>query len=161
MPDVRRRWDAHFLRNEAVLSALATILLIVWSERLGGGTWLWHLLEANRGAIYSTAASLAGALLGFVLTTVTIVSGVISLPAFRRLRSSSQYPTLWRVFSLTLRVLAAVTVIAIVGLIADRDDAPLHWVFYLLAGLAAWGAVLLARSIWILERTLAIATTAE
>jgi len=134
-----------------------TFLLILWAEKLGGGSWLWAGLAAQRGAIYSTAASLAGALLGFVLTTLTIVSGIVSLPSFRRLQSSSQYPTLWAVFKLTLRVLAAIVAVAIFGLIADRDSAPLHWVFYLLLWLVLWGATLLVRTIWVLEKTLAIA----
>jgi hypothetical protein len=150
----RRHWEAHFLSYEAVVPIIATLLLILWAERLGGGSWLWAGLEGDRAAIYSTAASLAGALLGFVLTTATIVSGVISLPAIRRLRSSSQYPTLWAVFGRTLRVLAGLTAVSLIGLIADRDSAPLHWVFYVLTWLASWGAILLARTIWILEKTL-------
>ena len=156
-----RRWEAHFLRNEAVAATAVALLLAVWSERGGGGPWLWAGLDANRPVVYSTAASLAGAFLGFVLATLAIVSGLNSLPSFRRLRSSSQYPTLWAVFKLTLRVLAAIVGVSLVGLVADRDSAPLHWLFYLMTWLVLWGSTLTARTIWVLERVLAIAPASE
>jgi len=158
---MRKRWEHEFIRNEALACVALAIGLVVWAEKLGGGSWLWPALDGNRGWVYSTSATLSGALLGFVLTTATLVSGVISLPAFKRLRSSSQFPEVWRVFRVTLRVLAALTATALIGLLSDHDNATVHWIFYALAWLGVWASVLIVRVIWILERALVIATKGD
>ena len=151
-----RAWEANFLRNEFVLATALAVAVAVWDVLLNGRSTLAPLIEGNRAAIYGTAASIAGALLGFLITTVTVIQALVSNRAFARLRASDKYSTLWRVFRWTIRSLAVATALSFVSLIADRDTTPCWPLFHLEVWALLVAAFLVARSIWILERVLAV-----
>src|SRR5438270_11218837 len=94
MPEV---WERHFLGYEFTLATLIAVGLAVWSNFLGGQAVLKPILDGNRAAIYGTSATITAALLGFLITTVTIIHGLIANRAFARLRASDKYPVLWSV----------------------------------------------------------------
>lgn len=154
---MRRTWAEHFLRNEFVASALLGGALVLWATCYGGRATLEPLLSENRAALYGTAASITGALLGFLITTVTIIQGIVANPGFRRLRASSQYPTLWAVFKWTIRMLALTCIGLLLALAIDRDSEPYWLIFHLVVWLLLACVFLVGRSIWILEQVLAIA----
>jgi hypothetical protein len=152
-------WERHFLLYELILAAAIGIAVACWSEVLGGKATLDALLHSSRGTIYGTIASLAGALLGFLITTLTIVHAFVRDDAFSRLRASDQYPVLWRVFRWTIRGLALTAAAALVALLVDVDHAPMWGAFYLVVTLGLMTSALLMRSIWILERLLSVAVS--
>ena len=155
------RWEQHFVRNEFVLATLATAALVAWATWFGGGPAVQGVLLDNRAALYGAVASIAGALLGFLITTVALLQGVVAAEGFRRLRASDQYPTLWRVFHLAIRALAISCASSLAALLLDRDTAPVPALSYAVLWSALESALLVARGIWVLERVLRIASEAE
>lgn len=154
-------WERHFVRNEFVLATGAVLALAAWATWFGGGTPIQSVLSDNRAALYGAVASIAGALLGFLITTVALLQGIVAAEGFRRLRASDQYPTLWRVFHLAIRVLAITCALSLIALLVDRDAAPVAILFYLVVWAAVESGMLVARGIWVLERVLRIASDAN
>jgi hypothetical protein len=109
--------------------------------------------------LYGAVASIAGALLGFLITTVALLQGIVAAEGFRRLRASDQYPTLWRVFHLAIRVLAVSCALSLIALLVDRDAKPVPQLFYLVVWVVFESAALVGRGIWVLERVLRIASS--
>jgi hypothetical protein len=159
-------WRRHFLPLELALGIVIAAGVAIWSERFAGQAVLASYLDQDRATIYGTIATITAALLGFLIATVTIIYGLVaggpgSRSSFARLRASSQYQTLWRVFRWAIRALAATTAMAIIGQAVDRDKAPIWPAFYLTLGGVLIASTLLARSIWVLEQVLTIAMQPE
>lgn len=155
-----KRWERDFLRNEFVLWTVAAILLALWALD-GGGATLDDLIAGNRAVLYGSLASVSGALLGFLVATITILQGIVGGTGFRRLRSSDQYPTLWRTFRLTIRALAVLCGMSLLSLLLDSDHSPRRPFLLLTVWAFLVAADFLGRSIWILERLLEIAGKQE
>ena len=77
------------------------------------------------------------------------------------MRESVHYATLWRVFLATIRTLGFATVVSLVGLVFDRDDAPWHWVLYFVVLAFLLSCLRIARSVWVLERVIGLVTKAQ
>jgi hypothetical protein len=159
-------WRRAFLPIELGLSLAVGCAIVVWSERFSGQATLTTYLDHDRAAIYGTVASIAAALLGFLIATVTIIQGLVAggtaaRLSFARLRDSNQYQTLWRVFRWTIRALAATTALAVVGQLVDRDHAPVWALFYLTLTSVLVASTLVGRSIWILELATGIAAKGD
>lgn len=155
---MRDWWGAHFLGVELAAALLGTILFASWSEYWGGAAVIDNVLSGNRGALYGTLASIFGSLLGFAITAASIILGFSSSPRLRLIRDSAHYPTLWKVFSATIKVLGLGTIVSLAGLILDRDSAPTHWIAYLVVFVFLLGCVRIARTIWILENIIGLLT---
>jgi hypothetical protein len=151
-------WRRYFLLVELLLTILVTIIFIIWYEWFRGEAFLCSFLCGNRAAIYGTAASIFGSLLGFAITASSIVLGFSASDRLRVIRESKQYNTLWQVFSSTIRALALATISSFISLIFDRDTHPVP----LLLFFALFGAVLaffrVWRTIWVLENVIALIT---
>jgi hypothetical protein len=114
------------------------------------------LLQQNRPAIYQALASILGALLGFVITAISIVLAFAGMDRLELLRGSPHYGTLWSVFTQTTWILALATVCALAALILDRDAAPNRLALYLCLLTALLSAVRIARCVWVLEQLIGI-----
>lgn len=151
-------WKLNFHWLEPLIVACIAAAVATWLERSGRGWQVECLLRGNRAPIYGALASVFGALLGFVLTAVSIILGFSALPQLALVRESKHYPTLYKAFILTTWVLGAACLSAILALIGDRDDRQWHLGFYAAAvtGLAA--SVCVVRSVWLLEQIVLIAS---
>lgn len=109
--------------------------------------------------MYGTRASIFGSLLGFTITAASIVLGFSSSPRLRIIRESRHYTTLWKVFGATIRALGLATVLSLVALIFDRDDAPAHTVFYLALFGFFLSCLRIARAVWVLENIISLMAT--
>ena len=72
------------------------------------------------------------------------------------MRESKPYPTLWKVFTATIRTLGFATVVALFGLILDRDNHPMNPVLYLTVFASVLAALRLARCAWVLENVITL-----
>lgn len=162
---MRRWWGANFLVAEGVLAALVAVGIGV-GVRLGNlagsrEAIVDSLLFGNRTALYGALASVFGALLGFVITTLTIVLGYSQHPRLMRVRNSPHYKTLWKVFSASIRAMAFATAAPIAAMLFDRDASPMYFIGLVVLWSGMLGIARLARCIWILENIVEIVTKPE
>jgi MFS family permease len=149
-------WRTHFLRAEFVVAALLALGFMVWGEYSGGAALVDATLKGNRGAVYGALASIFGSLLGFAMTAVSIVLGFSMSERLAVVRESRHYPTLWRVFLSGIKALGVATIVALIGLVFDRDSAPFRWVLYGCVMTAILAFLRLARCIWVLENIVSL-----
>jgi hypothetical protein len=151
-------WRARFLHVELVLAILLGVAVYVWGVRYEGSSTLHTILSGNRGAIYGALASVFGSLLGFAITAVSVVIGFASHDRLVIIRQSRHYPTLWRVFFAAIRALGLATLLALAGLIFDRDNTPRDWVLYLTIFASLLAILRVARCAWVLENVIDLVT---
>lgn len=156
--DMRKWYDRHFQFVNGLAALLLTIALTVWSERYHGKTTIYSLLLGNRAYIYAALVSLYGSLLGFSITTVSIVAGFVSHDRLQLLRDSTVYDSFWRVFQSAITSLAVGTIMAITALVFDRDLHPRIAIFYMCFGVTVWCAFRIQASISLLGKMIAILT---
>jgi hypothetical protein len=122
----------------------------------------WEVLEAvlhdNRGAVYGTLASVFGALLGFVITTLSIVLGFASHERMELLKETRHYKTLWDVFTSATWSLAISTAVPVFALMLDRETHPLRWPAYFVVWASLLGAARVYRCVWVIEKIVRIVT---
>jgi hypothetical protein len=145
-------WKRHFLLVEGLLALLIAIGFGIWCYRFDGKAIVCPLLHGNRAMLYGTMASIFGSLLGFVITTTSIVLGFSTSDNLAIVRQSAHYPMLWKAFSKTTMALAITTLVALLCLLVDRDDAPVFWLVVLLVLFTVLSLLRISRTIWILEQ---------
>jgi hypothetical protein len=156
-----RWWGAHFLIAEGTVATAVAAAFGLW-VRFGNQAALVDVfLKGNRTALYGALASVFGALLGFVITTLTIVLGFSQHPRLARVRNSRHYGTLWKVFSASIRAMAFATAAPMVALLLDRDESPMYFVGLVVFWSGLLGVARLARCIWVLENIVEIVTKPE
>lgn len=82
------------------------------------------VLSSRRAALYGTLASVAGSLLGFVITSAAIL--LTLHPTFKNFHGTRSYTQLWDVFRDGMWSLAVATTTSIVALVLDADSRP-NW----------------------------------
>lgn len=154
---VRAFWRKHFLGCELAVVVVATGLFVLWAERFGGVAELQRLLDNRRSTVYGTFAAIAGSLLGFVIATISIVLGMFSWgKRLDRVRGSTAYATLWAVFTASIKAMGFATLVLLLALLFDCDQAPKWWLFYLATGSVLLALARLWRSVWVLENVIKI-----
>lgn len=148
--------DNHYLMFSILLTTVAGIILVVWSEKFGGRALLLELLVNNRSAVYGALASIFGSLLGFVIAAVSIAVGFSGSERLDVVRNSKHYPELWNAFNHAIRALGLATLVALVALIFDRDSKPHCYLSYAAVMATLLAALLLGRSVWVLEQLVTI-----
>jgi hypothetical protein len=148
-----------FLGVETAVSVAITAGFIWWVLQGGGKDSVDHGLETVRGPLYGTLAAVAGALLGFVIATVSILVALVSseTPRMKFLRESAAYPQIWTIYTSAIRWLAAATAVSLVALLLDHEKAVIseQWTdalraAVLLVSLAA--TMRLGSAMWVLEQ---------
>src|SRR5689334_25279705 len=123
-------WQRNFMWTEPTVVGVLLLSFVVWVERFGGECKLLEVLDGNRAAIYGTLASVFGSLLGFVLTAVSIIIAFSAMEQLGIIRESAHYLTLYRIYIQATWLLALATLIAVLGLIIDRDHDPSRPLLY-------------------------------
>jgi len=154
-------WRKHFLGCELVLGLAVSLAFAVWVEWAHGEGTANHVLSGARGTVYGAVTSLDGALLGFIIATVTIVLSFAPSDRFQMLRESEHYPTLWRTFTSTIRFLGLATLSGLAALLGDRDAATDSVLMILCATTTLLAAMRVARSAWVLEQTIKVVTSSR
>lgn len=144
-------WEKRFLRNEFLLVVLLVTGFVAWCEAGSGldhmGTWM----AGNRVSIYATIASVAGVLLGFSITAVSILITIVDSPKFRLVRDSGHVAEIWDIFFQAIWAFGMATILAIVGLFFDRESDPNRVVLYANTGAFAFAVARGLREVWVLE----------
>lgn len=151
-------WRIHFLGAELGVAVVLGGAFTLWDLAFGGARGTDALLHGNRAAVYGAFAGLWGSLLGFTIAAVSIALGLAAGDRLAVVRESRHYATLWHVFIAAMRSLALATIVALAGLVADRDAAPVHALLCLAVFTTVLAALRVARTIWVFERLIAIVT---
>jgi len=151
-------WKTNFLPVEFGLAAVLTIILVVWAELFGGHIIIEKTLDNNRSDVYSALAAIFGSLLGFTITSVSIVLGYSANERLAIVRESKHYLLMWRVFTSAMRALAVATIISLVGLVVDRDSGPNYTILYINVFATLLASFRLARCVWVLENVIRLVT---
>lgn len=152
-------------RKRHLLAADAALACIVVLGLVGLALWFYtpaevaEILNGSRATVYSTLASIAGSMLGFVLTAVSIIMVFTGLPRFKMLRESAQHHHVFQVFFCSIYALAVGTIVALIGLVFDTDAYPRPVVSVLALMAFAVNLMWVYRCIWILHQMAAIAAT--
>lgn len=152
-----QHYRRHFLEYEFVAAFLVTGLLVLLAEVAWGRGELLETLDGTRQVVYAALASIAGSLLGFMTTSISIIIAFGDSPRLRIVRESGHYPTLLNVFLNTIYMLGLTTIWALVALFLDRDDSSRIWVTYLALLAAIASTLRVYRSIWALGKVIAVA----
>lgn len=148
-------WERHFLGVDALIAVGLAVALAIWMF-FEGKCQVEELVQGNRANIYRTLASVSGTLLGITLASASFALNALSSPRLAVLRNSRHYPALWQTFFQTTWFLGALTLIAIICMIWDRDSAPTTWLVVPLVLLAGLCVVRLSRMIWILQQVIGL-----
>lgn len=143
---------------DLVAALLLSAMLVGLVEAVWGRSQFTEALHGTRQGIYIALASIAGSLLGFAVTTVTIVTAFVRSPGLRLVRESRHHGTLYLAFFSTIRCLALATVTALVALVVDRDICPLVWASYAVFATTTVAILRLYRCVWLLEKVVCLAT---
>jgi len=158
MAKIRDWWEARFLGLEFGVAVLLTAVFVAWYYTRAG-TYQITAFLTNRGDVYGALAGVSGALLGFVITAVSIVLGYAEHERLKTLVLSHSNHTLWDVFRSTVKSLAAATIAALLALIFDRQGSPMPLLLFLVLFTSLLAALRVARSIWVFEYIIRIVTT--
>ena len=153
---MKRYWEAHFLILECSLSLILACVFFILSALVNKNIVVAQILDGNRTIIYSTLASIYGSLLGFLITTVSILIGYSKSERLTLLTKSEHYGDLWKTFISTIKGLAFAVLLSIAGLIFDIDAKPVWPIFYVNSWLALFLSFRMGRSIWIFENIMEI-----
>ena len=161
MMRVQKFYDRYFLAVELCLSVMMFLAIIAPFELHFGRAALGEFVDKSRGGFYSSAASVAGSLLGFVISAVSIILVFGQHLSF--LKASGHYSTIFDVFYQAIIWLAAATVWAFVGLFVDSGGNVQFWALYGMIWLLILSCFRVGRCVWILRRvtTLAIKQAEE
>ncbi len=151
-------WRANFLVFELAVAVVVSAVFVIWVEVWGGRSIVENALAGNRAQVYGVVASIFGALLGFAITTASIVLGFASTERLAVVRESPHYGTVWKVFVSAIRWIGVATLVALIGLIIDRDRDPEIVVLYASVLTALIASLRLMRCVWVLENVIELVT---
>ena len=151
-------WHRHFLGLEFCLASIPAILIAIWIMGFDGSSHIDNFMREVRSNIYRSIATISGTLLGFSIAAVSIVINFASSERLRLLRESGVYSKIWKAFFQATKILGSLTIVALVCLTWDRDDAPLSWLAIPISLLICLSIARVIRVIWMLEQIVKILT---
>lgn len=153
---IRDHLDRNYSRYAFGVSLLIPIGMYFLGQHVNINTIILDALKDKRTSFYGTIASIAGSLLGFIITGISIILAFATLPPLKRLRQSPYYKDIYSSYISSIRALAVLTIISVVGLLLDTDSGPNLVIVYILIGSVSLAILTLSRSIWILESFISI-----
>lgn len=149
---MRELYKSHFLMAEFVIAIILTLVLVEvarWIPVIRTGL---GVLAASDATLYSTLAGLAGTLLGFTLTSISIILAIGQIPQLKLLRDSGHMATVWMVFSQAIGWLALATVWSLIGLVlSNHNSSPGLIVAVGESGLVMLSGLRVYRCVWALS----------
>jgi hypothetical protein len=146
---LHRIWDDHYRMWDSGVAASAWAA--TWYYGHHHAVWLRELLHGDRATLYGTIATIFGALLGFVITSFSIVIGFMSTERMDTLRRSTVAEKIFGVFIWSAACVGIAAAAPLLGLVCDRGDWVKPWMCALLVGTSVIGAGALLRCLRILE----------
>jgi hypothetical protein len=151
-------WDSHFIVLEFLLSIILMLVFFCWYYFFNGLTYINQILLGNRSQIYGTLATISGTLLGFEITSISIILGYIKEEKLSIVFNSKHAKDLWAIFTKCITVLGITTIVAITSQIFDRDCHPQPFLFFITTFLITLSLFRVGRTLWVIKNIISIAT---
>lgn len=148
----------HFLWWEFAFSLILITGLISYFKLSSLEYIIYDMLNGARAPFYSAVAAVAGTLLGFSLTGVSILLTLTGVEEAALLRRSEHYPKIYSVYTSSIAFLAISTLAGIAGIVFDKDAFPNLGVFYFVLWSFIISSLRVWRCLWVLENIIAIVT---
>lgn len=148
---IKNNYERHFLGWDLIISMILVIIVYFVCKELIGCEIIVESFKTIRAAMYGTIAAVAGALLGFVITGLSVLLTTGTNDNLNALKRSKHYKQIFDVFFSSSKYLGLLVLISMLSLIFDKDDSP-----SLVANfITMWGIIIVifrvARCIWVLE----------
>jgi hypothetical protein len=161
MNRMRSQYEKHFLAYDFVGSAVALCAGVaanyLWPSF---GDFLSHL-NPIKSTLYGSLFSLAGSLLGFLISAVAIVIAFLEQPRFRLLKESQQGKNIAVVFFNAMRWLAILAGVSFVALLVDTPTSGFRFFLGATAFLSLICALRVYRCAWLLGGLTSIALSSD
>jgi len=148
----RDRLKSNFLLCDFIAVVFVTLCFVAWVELFGGKAEINKLFAGNRNNIYAALVSIFGSLLGFIITTMSIITTWTGREKMEELRRKPLYPQLWDSFQAAIYALAFVVIVSIVTLVFDRDTSSYSLLWHLLFFGVFLATMRTYRCVWLLRK---------
>lgn len=149
MASIVDTYHKYFLEIEFLMSGVICLLLILLMNYIWSSQIISRWIFLNKGEIYPLVATIAGTLLGFVITGVSILIAFSEFEKLKLLKQTPHYKTIFTIYFSTMKFLATTTIVAVSGIVIDDQWAiP---IFYLLLWSIIISSLRIYRCFWILE----------
>jgi hypothetical protein len=155
MRRLRDRWEAEFLRNEALVALVFAGAAVVLFEIILDPGRINEYLGANRFTVFPILATLTGALLGLVIAAAAIVLDRLASGDLELVKQSRHAPKLVSIFRSAMVWLGAATLLALV-LLVPLGPVPDRVLVYAFLASMLLSVVRLARMIWVVGQLMEI-----
>ena len=149
-------YGRHFLLLDLATAAFLTLVLVILLQ-LPGLPLAIDNSDAGRRSLYTTIATIAGSLMGFVIVAITIALALPDSPGMRLLTTSPHYGEIYDTFLSTICYLGLATGASVVPLVLSLQAPALTYYGYSVLFLVMICVFRLGRCVWILNQLLEVA----
>ncbi|RJS49675.1 MAG: hypothetical protein CIT03_02485 [Methanobacterium sp.] len=139
-------WN-HLKLSNVILSFFIVFIIKFVLETYYSPGDLNTLISANKDNIYLIVATISGTLLGFIITSISVIAAFFDSKKLELIREYGMVNDLFNIFFSTIKFLAITTLIAILGIISNWTIL----IFYLIIFNVIVSSFLIACCIWALE----------
>jgi len=154
--NLKEFYNKNFLIIEFFFSVIITFIIFKVDKFYNFN--LIEKMNQNFSVVTCTVASLAGSLIGFIITALTIIISFLALRRFKILKESKQHFVIFNVYKQTIFCLTATTIWSLFILITDNKLFNAQYSPYVTIGLIFLCVFRLYRCVWILNKMTILAT---
>jgi hypothetical protein len=154
---VVRWWMRQFIEFEFWAPVIITVVVVLLALSAGGSSIANQVLAGHRSLVYATLATVFGALFGFLIATVSVMTGLVESGRLRLVTDGGFLPDIWKAMRATIRSLALATIVSLVALVVDVDGAYWNLLLYIVLFASLLVLFRFVRALWILEKSLTLA----
>lgn len=149
---MRKIYRTHFLGIEFFFSIIIiSIITFIFYHYIGFEIFQSTLTDI-RVVLYGTLVALAGALLGFVITGLSVLLTAGTTPQIEKLKQSKHYKSIFTIFFSTSKYLGILFIASLLSLVFDKDSTPV----IVLPLITLWALIIvifrILRCLWVLEK---------
>ena len=148
-------YKENFLCVETLIGVLLTVALyLIFSTYLTSDQFA-SLLMNVQSKVYPVTSIGAITLLGFIITGISILITFTEIPSLKPLKTSRQYPTLFKIYFSAIKHLGILAFLSILGILLDQKAIAL-FIFYLVILFILTSTLRIWRCLWVLEQFIQI-----
>ncbi len=159
----KENYRRHFLGSEFIISIVAVVVVFIIFKKFLHPELLQLLDDACPG-LYTAIAAIAGSMLGFVLTGISILLAFSSSEKLAELKQARHYKEIYTVYISAIKYLAVTTIFGLLALILHNSKNP-QWLILLVFYCNLWAVVIsglrIWRCVWVLKHIIRIVTKQE